>query len=158
MIKDIPPPGLDTVAILDADLAERRPGLSAAEHALGLWIEAASWAAGGGRVVVPTRSANDPAIQSLVQGNPARFHRHEMARRTEAGFPVGFPVFRVTGNAELAEALRERQPVTLLERPSGTETLCLVTVHPDRLSEFGGHLRALAVRGVVTRVEAEPHL
>ena len=45
----------------------------------------------------------DPSLQSLVAGNPDRFHRAERMRRQEAGFPVGWAVFRVTGTAELAD-------------------------------------------------------
>ena len=46
----------------------------------------------------------------------------------------------------------------MLETSLGEETVCLVTVRPDRLEEFGRAVRSLAGRGVVARVEAEPHL
>ena len=51
-VKDIDPPGLDLVGILDVDLAARRPGMSAVEHALAVWMEAAGWARPEGRVIV----------------------------------------------------------------------------------------------------------
>lgn len=157
-VKDIAPPGLDLVAVLDADLAARRPGLASAEHALALWMEAAAWAAPAGRVIVPTKERNAPAIQALVQGNPTRFHRAETVRRVEAGFPPGFPVFRVRGTSALPEALRQVSPVNLLETLDAGDALCLVTVSPDGLPGFGRHVRELAQRGIVSRVEAEPHL
>lgn len=157
-VKEVAPPGLDLVGILDADLAERRPGLSAAEHALALWMEAASWAAGGGRVVVPTRDPGRPAIQSLVQGNPARFIRAEMLRRSEAGFPPGSPVFRIAGTDAVAAALADLSPIHLLTTSVEGQTICLVTVAPERLPAFGEAVRDLAERNVVVRVEAEPHL
>jgi primosomal protein N' (replication factor Y) len=157
-VKEVPPPGLDLVGILDADLAARRPGLSAMERSLALWMDAASWAAPKGRVIVQTRRPSDPATQALVQGTPTRFHRAELARRAEAGFPVGHPVFRVSGKPELVGELRALEPVHLLETSLGEERVCLVTVRPDRLLELGRVLRSLAVSGTVIRVEAEPHL
>src|SRR5207302_5683363 len=80
-VKDVSPPGLDLVGILDADLAARRPGLAAAERALAVWMEAAGWARPNGRVVVQTNRPGDPDIQALVQGNPMRHYRAEFQRR-----------------------------------------------------------------------------
>jgi primosomal protein N' len=157
-VKDVPPPRLDLVGVLDADLAARRPGLAAGERSLALWMEAAGWARPEGRVIVQSNRPNDPLVQALVAGNPERFHRAEGPRRAAAGFPVGFPVFRVVGTGDLEAALRELQPVTLLATGVGEERVCLVTVHPDRVAEFGRSVRELAGRGMVTRVEAEPHL
>jgi primosomal protein N' len=157
-VKDLGPLGLDLVGILDADLAARRPGLSAVERALAVWMEAAGWARPEGRVIVQTRSPSDPAVQALVQGNPARHHRAELERRTRAGFPPGHPVFRVIGTGELRSALEAASPEHLLETSLGDQTVCLVTVRPEHLEEFGRTIRELAERGVVTRVEAEPHL
>jgi hypothetical protein len=157
-VRDFGPLGLDLVGILDADLAARRPGLSALERSLTVWMEAAGWARPDGRVLVQTRRAADPAIQSLVAGNPSRFHRAELPRRREAGFPVGFPVFRVVGSAQLPGELAATRPVTLLTSGLEGERVCLVTVRPDGLGEFGRSVRSLAERGVVARVEAEPHL
>src|SRR5439155_4777496 len=100
-VKDVEPPGLDLVGVLDADLAARRPGLSSMERSLAVWMEAAGWARPNGRVIVQSRTPGDPAIQALVQGNPSRYYRSELDRRARAGFPAGFPVFRVSGRAEL---------------------------------------------------------
>jgi primosomal protein N' (replication factor Y) len=157
-VKDVDPPGLDLVGILDADLAARRPGLSSMERSLAVWMEAAGWARPRGRVIVQSRTPGDPAIQALVQGHPTRYYRSELDRRARAGFPAGFPVFRVSGRAELRAELDATSPVQLLETSLGDETVCLVTVAPARLEEFGGAARSLAERGILTRVEAEPHL
>ena len=157
-VKDVDPPEVDLVGILDADLAARRPGLAAMERALAVWMEAAAWARPNGRVIVQSRAPNDAAIQALVQGNPQRYYRTELPRRAAAGFPAGAPVFRVSGKGELRQELDATQPVHVLETTLGNETLCLVTVAPERLDEFGRTVRSLAERGIVTRVEAEPHL
>jgi len=157
-VKDFGPVGLDLVGILDADLAARRPGLSAVERALASWFEAAAWARPKGRVIVQTRSPNDPAVQALVTGRPERFHRAEIARRAQAGFPVGAAVFRVSGTAGLEAELRALEPTTLLVSGLGEQTVCLLALEPGRVGAFGRAARALAERGVVTRVEAEPHL
>jgi primosomal protein N' (replication factor Y) len=150
--------GLDVVAVLDADLAARRPGLSARERALATWMEAASWASPSGRVIVQTRSPNDPAVQALVTGNPARFHRAELTRRADAGFPPGAAVFRVAGSAALATAIETFPHRTLLVTGVGDETLCLLALDAGDVPAFGRAMRDLAGRGVVARVEAEPHL
>ena len=157
-VKDFGPMGLDLVGILDADLASRRPGLSAQERALARWFDAAAWARPNGRVIMQTRRPNDPAVQALVTGRPQRFYRSEIPRRDESGFPVGGPVFRVTGTAELEDELRALAHRTLLVSDLGGETVCLLALDPGRAREFGRAARALAERGVVTRIEAEPHL
>ena len=156
--------GLDLVAVLDADAAARRPGLSARERALATWMEAAGWASAPdgvdprGRVIVQTRSPNDPAVQALVSGNPARFHRAEIARRQDAGFPPTAAVFRVAGTTALARELEDLSHRTMLVTAAQDETLCLLALDPPDVPAFGRGMRALAARGVVTRVEAEPHL
>jgi primosomal protein N' (replication factor Y) (superfamily II helicase) len=150
--------GLDVVAILDADLAARRPGLSARERALAAWMEAAAWASPGGRVIVQTRSPNDAAVQALVTGNPARFHRSEIPRRSAAGFPVGAAVFRVAGSPAVAAEIERGPHRTLLVTSAGDETLCLLALDARDVPAFGRAMRELAGRGVVSRVEAEPHL
>jgi primosomal protein N' (replication factor Y) len=157
-VKDQGPVGLDLVGILDADLAARRPGLSAMERALAVWMEAAGWARPAGRVIVQASRPSDPAVQALVTGNPERFYRVEIARREQAGFPPGHPVFRVTGGPDLESELRRLSPETLLASAGGEETVCLVTVRPEDMEPFGRAVRALAAGGTVSRVEAEPHL
>ena len=157
-VRDFGPLGLEVVGILDADLASRRPGLSARERALAVWMEAASWARLGGRVIVQTRAPGDPAIQALVAGNPARFHRAERARRAEAGFPLGAAVFRVRGAPTVAAELRTMAPLAMLTSGAEGQTICLLALDPGRVAAFGTMMRRLAERGVVSRVEAEPHL
>jgi primosomal protein N' (replication factor Y) len=157
-IRDLGPAGLDLVAILDADLAERRPGLAARERAVTTWMEAVAWAYPGGRAIVQSSHAGDPAVQALVKGKPDRFHADERARRSAAGFPVGSAVFRIVGNQELEGALRAFDPITLLVTSPGDQTICLLALDPGRVPSFGRAIRELAARDVVSRVEAEPHL
>jgi primosomal protein N' len=157
-VKDFGPVSLNLVGVLDADLALRRPGLSALERSLAVWMEASAWAWPTGRVVVQSNQSKEPVVQSLVAGNPGRFHRSEIERRKEAGFPVGCPVFRVAGTAALHSALEQLAPVTLLRTAAQEETICLIVVTPKGLPAFGRAMRTLAQEGIVTRVEAEPHL
>jgi primosomal protein N' (replication factor Y) len=157
-LKDLGPQALDLVGILNADASLHRPGVDARERALVAWFEAAAWARRDGRVIVQTNGPNDPAIQALVSGRPDRFHRAEAPRRAEAGFPVGSPVFRVSGGPELEGELRALSPRTLLISGAEGATICLVVLDPGGVKAFGAAMRRLAVRGVVTRVEAEPHL
>jgi primosomal protein N' (replication factor Y) (superfamily II helicase) len=158
-VKDFGPVQLDLVAVLDADRARRRAGITAAEQSLATWQEAAAWAgprAEGGRVLVQTRDPGDPAIQSLVRWDPWHFHRAERRRREEAGFPPGYPIFRVTGRQGLADALGALPPAHLLSSGAGNETVCLVTLRPQDLPLFRARVLELVGAGVVTRVEAEP--
>lgn len=157
-VRELGPGGLDLVAILDADGAERRPGLTARERSVTTWMEAIGWAFPDGRAIVQASRPGDPTIQALVRGKPDRFHADERRRRAEAGFPVGAPVFRVAGTAELETALAGMDPLTLLVSRLGDQTVCLVTISPDGVRTFGAEIRRLAVREIVTRVEAEPHL
>ena len=157
-VRELGPGGLDLVAILDADLAGRRPGLTAKERAFTTWTEAVAWARPDGRAIVQSSHANDPAVQSLVQGDPARFHRDERQRRAQAGFPVGSAVFRVAGGPGLEAALTALDPITLLISASEGQTICLLALDPAGVRAFGQVARELARRDVITRVEAEPHL
>jgi primosomal protein N' (replication factor Y) (superfamily II helicase) len=157
-LKDVGSPGLDLVAILHADASLRRPGVDARERVLATWFEAAAWALPDGRVIVQTDAPNDPAVQALVSGRPDRFRRAEAPRRAEAGFAVGSPVFRVTGGAELDRELAALEPETLLSSNVGGATICLVALDAASVPGFGAEMRRLAAAGIVTRVEAEPHL
>ncbi|MEP7059847.1 MAG: hypothetical protein ABI828_03875, partial [Actinomycetota bacterium] len=139
--------------------AERRPGLTARERALTTWMEAIAWARPGGRAIVQATRANDQAVQAMVRGNPDRFHADESARRLQAGFPVGAPVFRLTGTEALEKHLRAVvDPITFLVSGRDGRTVCLLALRPDEVPVFGEAVRALAVAGVLERVEAEPHL
>ena len=109
-VRDFGPGGLDLVAILDADLAERRPGLTARERAVTTWMEAIAWARPDGRAIVQSSHAADPAVQALVRGNPDRFHADETRRRAEAGFPVGSAVFRIAGDRRAGRRARGVRP------------------------------------------------
>ncbi len=157
-VRDLGIADLDLVAIMDVDLAARRPGLGARERALATWMEAAGWARPHGRVIVQSSHPSDPAVQALVRGNADRFHARERARRAVSGFPVGAPVFRVVGSAELPPAIEAHEPRTALTTTLGGRTVCLLALDPDRVPAFGRAMRALAASGVVERVEAEPHI
>jgi primosomal protein N' (replication factor Y) (superfamily II helicase) len=157
-VKDFGALGFDLVGILNADASLRRPGIAARERALSTWAEAAAWAAPGGRVIVQTTHPNDPAVQALVVGKPDRFARTERTRLEQAGFPVGAPVFRVVGGVELEAELGALPHRTMLVSSDGEHTLCLVALDPNDLRAFGDGIRRLAERGIVSRVEAEPHL
>jgi hypothetical protein len=67
-------------------------------------------------------------------------------------------VFRVAGGAELERELEALAPRTLLASSVGGATICLVALDEDRVRGFGAEMRRLAAAGIVTRVEAEPHL
>ncbi len=157
-VRDLGVGDLDLVAILDADLAERRPGLAARERALSVWMEAVAWARPRGGAIVQASHPSDPGVQALVRGSPERFHERERVRRAAAGFPVGAPVFRVMGDAQLEGELEAFAPVTSLVSSLGDRTVCLLALEPGRVASFGAAMRELAGRGVVERVEAEPHL
>jgi primosomal protein N' (replication factor Y) len=157
-VHDLGPGRLDLVGILDADLADRRPGLTSRERALATWLEAAAWAAPAGRVIVQSNRAADPAVQALVRGDPARFHADEGRRRAAAGFPVGAAVFRVAGDETVMKEIEGFAPVTMLVTGAGERTVCLLALDPHRVPAFGVRIRELAGAGAVSRVEAEPHL
>ena len=158
MVRDLGPLDLDLVGILDADLADRRPGIGAREQALATWMEAVGWARPHGRAIVQASRASDPLVQAVVRGNPDRFHADEAGRRRDAGFPVGAPVFRVAGTGDLAARLAGLAPITLITSSLGDAVHCLVSLDPADVGAFGTLARELAGTGILTRVEAEPHL
>jgi primosomal protein N' len=160
-VKDFGSLRIPLVAVLDPDRARRRAGLGAPEQALATWMEASAWAGSreeGGRVLVQTAEPADAAIQALIRWDPWHFHRAERRRRTDAGFPLGFPVFRVTGSPALADALAALEPVTLLTSAADGKTVCLVTLRPNAVSRFRERVIEFAQEGTVSRVEAEPQL
>lgn len=157
-VRDLGPGGLDLVGVLDADLADKRPGLSARERALTTWMEVVGWARPTGKAVVQASHPNDAAVQSLVAGKPDRFHAEETERRAAAGFPVGAAVFRVAGSDALQEQMSRFDPITLLVSSAKGQTICLLALEPEKVPEFGRVVRELAATEVVARVEAEPHL
>ncbi|MEP6758677.1 MAG: hypothetical protein ABJB55_05740 [Actinomycetota bacterium] len=157
-VRDLGVGALDLVAVLDADLAARRPGLAAQERALAIWMEAVGWARPNGHAIVQSSHPSDPAVQALVRGNPDRFHDRQRAQRAAAGFPVGAPVFRVVGTEPLADAIGEHEPITALTTSLDGRTVCLLALEPGRVPAFGVAMRSLAAEGVVERVVAEPHI
>jgi hypothetical protein len=121
-------------------------------------MEAVGWARPRGRAIVQSSQTNDPAVQALVRGNPDRFHRDEADRRRDAGFPVGAAVFRVAGTPDLEGRLAGLDPMTLIATSLGDHAVCLIALDRSAVPAFGRRARELAASGVVTRVEAEPHL
>jgi primosomal protein N' len=109
-------------------------------------------------VLVQTRDPADPAVQALVRWDPWHLHRAEAKRREEAGFPVGYPVFRVAGAPKLETALAELQPVHLLTTTLENQTVSLITLRPDAVPRFREKALVWAADGTVDRVEAEPQL
>ena len=146
-------------AILDADLAERRPGLAARERALATWMEAVGWARpGAGPSCRPTARTIRPSRRWCGATRTGSMPTRRDAARA-AGFPVGAAVFRIAG-IERARRPRSR-PATRSRCSSssvGEQTVCLLALEPGRVGELGRMVRELAARDVVTRVEAEPHL
>jgi hypothetical protein len=67
-------------------------------------------------------------------------------------------VFRVVGTGSLEDELTAMPHRTLLISPLEEQTVCLVALDSGDVAAFGAAIRRLAERGVVTRVEAEPHL
>jgi primosomal protein N' (replication factor Y) len=158
-VNDVGPLRLDLVAILDPDRALARPGVHAGERALATWMEAAAWAgprAAGGRVLAQTRRAGHPAIQSLIRWDPVGFLLREAEQRTRAGFPPGYPVFRIEGGPSLSESLAGASVETVLTSPAEGGQVCLVAVRPGDLEAFRQGVLRLVDAGVATRVEAEP--
>ncbi len=157
-VRDLGVGNLELVAILDADSAERRPGLTARERALAVWMEAVGWARPNGRAIVQSSHGGAPEVQALVRGNPDRFHAREFERRERAGFPVGSAVFRVLGDGRLEEHVEGFGAGTALVTSLEGRTVCLLALELGQVSGFGSVVRELATRGIVERVEAEPHL
>jgi hypothetical protein len=157
-VKDFGALRLDLVGILNADASLRRAGIAARERTLSAWAEVAAWAGPSGRVIIQTSKPNDAAVQALVAGKPDRFARTEKQRLADAGFPVGAPVFRVVGTASLEDEFAALPHRTLLVSALEEQTVCLVALDPGDVAVFGAAIRRLAEQGVVTRVEAEPHL
>ena len=99
-----------------------------------------------------------PPSRRSCEGIRIRFHERERTRRDHAGFPVGAPVFRVMGDDRLGPEVEALRPITSLISELGGRTVCLLALQAERVPAFGRSMRALAARGVVERVEAEPHL
>jgi primosomal protein N' (replication factor Y) (superfamily II helicase) len=157
-VRDVGTLDLDGVVILDASIAEARTGIEGRERVLTTMMEAVAWARPKGGAIVQARVPSDPLVQALVLGNPSRFNADESARRAAAGFPVGHPVFRVTGNPSLAERLSRLEPTTLLETTRDGSTVCLLALEPGRVEAFGRSVRQLATEGIVERVQADPQM
>ena len=158
-VRDLGPGGLDLVAILDADLAERRPG-SRRSRARAHDVD------GGGRLGAARRAARSCRPRTRRPGRPgagARQPRSVPRGRGETARGGGVPG-GVGGvpRRRVRRARRRSSPrcdrSRCWPRPSEDQTVCLLALEPGRVPAFGRAVRELAAREVVTRVEAEPHL
>ncbi len=92
-VLDRPPGEVGGVVLPDLDGLLRRPSLDAAEDALRLAFQVASWTVHAGadpaasRVVVQTREPDHHAITALAAWDPGGFWRHEVALRAPLRFP-----------------------------------------------------------------------
>jgi primosomal protein N' (replication factor Y) len=92
-VLDRPPGPVGAVVLPDLDGLLRRPSLDAAEDALRLAFQVASWTVHAGddpadsRVVVQTREPEHHAIAALAAWDPGGFWRHEVALRAPLRFP-----------------------------------------------------------------------
>jgi primosomal protein N' (replication factor Y) len=96
-------PDVSLVGVLDADALIRRPDFRAAEAAFEALVEMAAWAGSGGRLVVQSAESAHHAIQAVVRADYSYFLRHELAERTELGYPPASELVRIA--ADDAEAL-----------------------------------------------------
>jgi primosomal protein N' (replication factor Y) (superfamily II helicase) len=93
------PEGYAAALLLDGWALLGRPSLRAAEEALRRWMNAAALVRPAGPVVVLASSAL-PAVQALIRWDPVTFAEHELAERTELGFPPAVRMASVTGTPE----------------------------------------------------------
>ena len=157
-VRDLGTGDLELVAILDADLAERRPGIAARERALATWMEAVGVGPAGReghRAGGSPERPGDPGAGARQPGSVPCGR----GRASEGGGVPG-RIRRVPrGGQRRARVRARRHPAhTMLASSVGDQTVCLLALDPGRVSELGRLVRELAARDVVARVEAEPHL
>jgi primosomal protein N' (replication factor Y) len=92
----VAPGGYAAALLLDGWALLGRPSLRAAEEALRRWLNAAALVRPSGPVVV-LAEASQPAVQALIRWDPVWFAEHELAERTELGFPPAVRMASVTG-------------------------------------------------------------
>ena len=133
------------------------PGLAALERAVTTWTEAIAWARPGGRAIVQSAHPNDPASSRWCWATPPA----SIVPRASGGCRAGSRWVRPCSGCRQPRARRRAgraRPITLLVSAVQGQTVCLLALDPASVPAFGRAARALAVRDVVTRVEAEPHL
>jgi primosomal protein N' (replication factor Y) len=126
----VAPGGYAAALLLDGWALLGRPSLRAAEEALRRWLNAAALVRPSGPVVV-LADASQPAVQALIRWDPVSFAEHELAERTELGFPPAVRMAAVTGPPE---AIAEFVSATRL--PSHAEVL-----GPVPVEDGGGGVR-----------------
>lgn len=113
-VLDRPPGPVGAVVLPDLDGLLRRPSLDAAEDALRLAFQVASWTVHAGadpadsRVVVQTREPDHHAIAALAAWDPGGFWRQEVALRAPLRFP---PLTDAVRLEMLAGARLDDQPL-----------------------------------------------
>lgn len=100
-------PEVSLVGVLDADALIRRSDFRAAESAYEALVEMAAWAGAGGRLVVQSAESMHHAIQAVVRADYSYFLRHELADRTELGYPPAAELVRVTADGPRARVALE---------------------------------------------------
>ena len=168
-----PPGRVDAVVLPDLDGSLRRPTLDAAEDALRLACQVASWTVHGrrapetSRVVVQTREPEHHAVRALAAWDPGGFWRTEAAVRAPLRFPPAAHALRMVVSAAggdagtLTAALRERLPAgddLLGPRMDGTAAAFLIK-SDDRDATVAA-LRPLreawSREGVEARLDVDP--
>ena len=102
----------EVVAFLDLDQELFAPRYRAAEQALGLLVRAARMVgdrAGGGRLVLQTRSPDHEVVRAALEGDPSIVSEAERARRQDFGFPPFGALAEIGDQAggAFVDALRE---------------------------------------------------
>lgn len=129
----------DTVVFLDFDQELLAPRYRAAEQALALLVLAARTVggrAGGGRIVVQTRTPDHRVLRAAVRADPGRFSEEERALRRSMGWPPYGALAEISGQAAagFAEPLRTVESVTVLG-PRDDGRYLLKTGDPDTLAD-----------------------
>ena len=112
-------------AILDVDLADRRPGLAARERSLATWMEAVGWARPRGRAIVQASSPGDRDRAGAGPRQPGPVPRRgaeAAARRRPSGRRGGLPRSRgrrSIGGGAATRSSRRRSLVTAVGGPDG---------------------------------------
>jgi primosomal protein N' (replication factor Y) len=113
----VAPGGYAAALLLDGWAMLGRPSLRAAEEALRRWLNAAALVRPSGPVVV-LAEASQPAVQALIRWDPVSFAEHELAERTQLGFPPAVRMASITGAPEAIADF-----VTAAHLPSQAEVL-----------------------------------
>lgn len=130
--------GVDTVVFLDIDAELLVPRYRAGEQAMALLVHAARLAgprAGGGRIVVQTRTPDHRVLRAAVHADPGVLAREEGVVRRAMGMPPYGALAEISGAA--ADALADRllaDPALTVMGPRDGRWLIRADT-PDRLAD-----------------------